>query len=230
MDHKLLLQLLQNKTEEIQNLLNHFKNNPDDLNKGLNLLADRIESLSKEFEFMKDGFSKVNSSTPKEVKVELPSAESSESKVIQHEEKKEAVNELINVTVEVKAEPETTPEISTEQKVETVVTVSENSKEEKTETDEILNDQLQKKSTEVIGEKLINDKLSDIQTAIGINDRFLFIRELFENNTEAYNSSIKFINETSNFSVLEEHFKNNTNWDFENPTVIQFMELTKRKF
>ena len=230
MDDKLLLQLLQNKTEEIQNLLDHFKNNPDDLNKGLNLLSDRIESLSKEFEFMKDGFSKINSSIPKEEKVELPSTESSVFEVIHHEEKKEPVNEVINETVEVKTETETTTENSTEEKAETAVTVSESSKEEKPDTDEILNDQLQKKSTEVIGEKLINNKLSDIQTAIGINDRFLFIRELFENNTEAYNSSIKFINETNNISVIEDHFKSNTNWDFENPTVIQFMELTKRKF
>ncbi|WP_321309741.1 hypothetical protein [Marinifilum fragile] len=216
MDHKLLLQLLHNKTEEIQNLLNHFKNNPDDLSKGLNLLSDRIESLSKEFEFMKDGFSKVNASIPKEEKVELPSTESNVSEMIHHEVKQEKITEVIKETVEIKAE--------------NVVTASENSANEKVDTEEILNDQLQKKPNKVIGEKLINNKLSDIQTAIGINDRFLFIRELFENNTEAYNSSIKFINETSNISVIEEHFKNNTNWDFENPTVIQFMELTKRKF
>ncbi|WP_321515279.1 hypothetical protein [Marinifilum fragile] len=216
MDHKLLLQLLQNKTEEIQNLLNHFKNNPDDLSKGLNLLSDRIESLSKEFEFMKDSFSKVNASIPKEEKVELPSTQSNVSEMIHHEVKQEKITEVIKETVEIKAE--------------TVVTASENSANEKVDTEEILNDQLQNRSTKVIGEKLINNKLSDIQTAIGINDRFLFIRELFENNTEAYNSSIKFINETSNICVIEEHFKNNTNWDFENPTVIQFMELTKRKF
>lgn len=216
MDHKLLIQLLQNKTEEIQNLLDHFKNNPGDLNKGLNLLSDRIESLSKEFEFMKDGFSKVNSSTPKEEKVELPSSESNVSEMIHHEVKKEKITEVIKETVEIQAE--------------TIVAASKNSVDEKIDTEEILNDQLQKKSTDVIGEKLIKNKLSDIQTAIGINDRFLFIRELFENNAEAYNSSIKFINETSNFSVIEEHFKSNTNWDFENPTVIQFMELTKRKF
>ncbi|RKD99954.1 hypothetical protein [Marinifilum flexuosum] len=228
MDHKLLLQLLQNKTEEIQNLLGHFKNNPNDLNKGLNLLADRIESLSKEFEFMKDGFSKVNSSVPKEENLDLSNAESSEAKVIHHEEKKEPITEVTKETVKIKTE--TVSENSTEEKVESIVISSEKPKEEKTDTDEILNDQLQKKSTEVIGEKLINNKLSDIQTAIGINDRFLFIRELFENNLEAYNSSIKFINETGNISVIEEHFKNNTNWDFENPTVIQFMELTKRKF
>lgn len=228
MDHKLLLQLLQNKTEEIQNLLGHFKNNPDDLNKGLNLLADRIESLSKEFEFMKDGFSKVNSSVPKEEKVELLNTESREDKVIHAEEKKGPIAEVSKESEEIKTETEAVSENSTEEKVEPLVTTS--TKEEKTDTEEILNDQLQKKSTEVIGEKLINNKLSDIQTAIGINDRFLFIRELFENNMEAYNSSIKFINETNNFSVLEEHFKNNTNWDFENPTVIQFMELTKRKF
>ncbi|MDQ2179483.1 hypothetical protein [Marinifilum sp. D714] len=216
MDHKLLIQLLHNKTEEIQNLLDHFKNNPDDLNKGLNLLSDRIESLSKEFEFMKDGFSKVNSSIPKEEKVELPSTENNISEMIHHEVKQEKITEVIKETVEIKAEA--------------VVTASENPANEKIDTEEILNDQLQNRSTKVIGEKLINNKLSDIQTAIGINDRFLFIRELFENNAEAYNSSIKFINETSNISVIEEHFKHNTNWDFENPTVIQFMELTKRKF
>jgi ribosomal protein S15P/S13E len=216
MDHKLLLQLLQNKTEEIQSLLNHFKSNPDDLSKGLHLLSDRIEGLSKEFQLIKDDLNAekpvINKLEKKEIHVEETKVEFPEKKEILIEETKEEI-----------PEKEAIVQTVVPGKMEEVVSTELNS-------DSILNDQLQQKSSDVIGEKLIQNKISDIQSAIGINDRFLFIRELFENNPEAYNSSINFINRTENYELIEEHFKSQTNWDFENPTVIQFMELTKRKF
>ena len=202
MDHKLLLQLLHNKTEEIQSLLNHFKDYPNELDKGLNLLSDRIESLLKEFRLMKHSFV----AEEKEVKEE----------------------ERVNVPASKEITPNTKSEKEPMQAV--VVDKSKDPKENTCDDNSVLSDILRKKSTGVIGEKIISSKLTNIKSAIGINDRFLFIRELFGNNVEAYNSSVDFINQTDNYELIEEHFKRNTKWDFENATVIQFMELAKRKF
>lgn len=218
MDHKLLLQLLQNKTEEIQSLLSHFKNNPDDLKKGLLLLSDRIESLNKEFQIMKDDFSTDRSEATETI------PEVSVAKITEVEEEKPQVKEEIReLEVESKKEDNV-------QSNGTIEPINEESETIKNDSEAILNDQLQNQSSEVIGEKLNTSKLSDIQSAIGINDRFLFIRELFENNSDAYNECINFINNTNDLNAIERHFQSKTNWDFENPTVIQFMELTKRKF
>ncbi|WP_421920557.1 hypothetical protein [Marinifilum sp.] len=216
MDHKLLLQLLQNKTEEIQSLLEHFKNHPEDLNNGLDLLSDRIVSLSKEFRLMQDRFD-----------VQKPEVEI--TKEIERAKPEGKAKLELTANSEIAKPEEEAPKIKTEP-----IKVTKKDKaykqNAKAEQDSILNDQLQSNSAELIGDKIKNNKLSDIQTAIGINDRFLFIRELFDNKTEAYNSSINFINQTNSYKLIEEHFKSQTNWDFEDPTVIQFMELTKRKF
>lgn len=200
MDKKLMIKLLHNKTGEIQSLLEHFKNQPDDLEKDMPLLSDRIEGLSKEFELLKLSFT----NPVKEIKKTEILIEPIKNIEIKPEEKKEILREHTS-----------DPIISDTNIVEEVSN---------------LNDQLQKPTSEILGEKIFSNTLTDIQSAIGINDRFLFTRELFNNSTEEYNAEINFINSADNFSTIENHFRKNKNWDFEDPIVNQFIEITKRKF
>ncbi len=88
--------------------------------------------------------------------------------------------------------------------------------------------QLQRAKGEVLGEN-IRARCTDIQSAIGINDRFLFIRELFNNNAEAYKATLNKINTAASFSEAEQQLQFQ-NWDEENPVAVQFMEIVKRKF
>ncbi|MGQ1910203.1 hypothetical protein ACT3CE_10470 [Marinifilum sp. RC60d5] len=204
MDKKLMIQLLLNKTGEIQSLLEHFKNQPYDLEKDMPLLSDRIEGLSKEFELLKLSF------THPVKEIEKP--------------------EILIETVNVEIKPKEKPEITVENTPETIIPETVKLKTAEPEEASNLNDQLQKPSSEILGEKFFSNSLSDIQSAIGINDRFLFTRELFNNSTEEYNTEINFINSADNFSSIEDHFRKNKNWDFEDPIVNQFIEITKRKF
>jgi len=204
-----MLQLLQNKTGEIQSLLEHFKNTPNELEEGISLLSDRIEGLGKEFEILKANFSSVK-------------------EVIQEERIITDEPVVSNFEIKEEAKVEIVEEIKVEIEEKLVVPVSTHNK--KTEENSTLNDQLQSTGNEVLGEKIYSNSITDIQSAIGINDRFLFIRELFNNDKNEYNSTIEFINNTNEFSTVEEHFKLKQNWDFEDPTVIQFLEITKRKF
>jgi len=210
MDKKLMLQLLQNKTGEIQSLLEHFKNTPNELEEGISLLSDRIESLSKEFEILNANFSSINKVIKEEKKISTepvitkPELKIEEAKIEIPEEIKIKISEEVKETVSIQ--------------------------NEKVEESSTLNDQLHSLGNEVLGEKFYSNSITDIRSAIGINDRFLFIRELFNNDNDKYNSTIEFINNTNEFSTVEEHFKLKQNWDFENPTVVQFLEITKRKF
>jgi hypothetical protein len=226
MDRKLILQLLLNKTEEIQSLLNHFKSQPGDLESGLDMLSDRIEGLGKDFDLLKKNsvVAEVSKTTPelkenlvREIKEE-PSPEVEKELAPEQPLKIEEPKEVVEITE--------TIEPTVMKEVETPISNGETKEEESA----ILNDQLQASASGVLGEQLSTHRLKDVQSAIGINDRFLFIRELFGNSAEDYNSAIEFVNQSANYTVVDNWIKNEKDWDPENPTVNQFIEVVKRKF
>ncbi|MFT5750120.1 MAG: hypothetical protein ACI93S_001394 [Ancylomarina sp.] len=65
---------------------------------------------------------------------------------------------------------------------------------------------------------------------MGINDQFLFIRELFDNKSDEYKSAITYINYEDDYSKIISYFNKYQEWDNEDITVIQFFDLIKRKF
>lgn len=97
-----------------------------------------------------------------------------------------------------------------------------------------INDQLNEQKTE-IGHKLSEAAhIRDLKKAIGINDRFVFINELFRGDEAMYERSIKTIN---NFSIypeaqywIERELKIKLGWDNEKPAVQEFYALVKRRF
>lgn len=215
MDNKLVIQLLKNKTEEIQNLLEHFSNNPNDMSDGIELLESRMNGLLNEFEILKRNYNKQSSSIPE------PQETISEPKVVIEEKQENESNSLIEEKI-------TEPIIikAKEKEIEKPETIIEIEKKESA----IVHENLQAETVEIVGNNLSSQKISDIQSAIGINDRFLFTRELFENNIEEYNSAISFVNNSNEFQSILNWMKNEKEWDLEDPTVVQFVEITKRKF
>jgi hypothetical protein len=96
-----------------------------------------------------------------------------------------------------------------------------------------VNDILKKSVTE-LSHKLTEAGIKDLRKAIGINDRFLFISDLFRGDEAMYERSIKTIN---SFSILPEaeywirrELKTKLGWTDTNSTVIHFDQLVKRRF
>ncbi len=96
-----------------------------------------------------------------------------------------------------------------------------------------LNDQL-KQASMALGDQLTEAPVRDLRKAIGINDRFLYINELFRGDENMYERSIKTIN---GFSILPEaeywiqrELKVKLGWSDANETVKQFNQLVKRRF
>lgn len=96
-----------------------------------------------------------------------------------------------------------------------------------------LNDKL-KQSKIDLGDTLTDVPVRDLKKAIGVNDRFLFINELFRGDESMYERSIKTIN---GFSILPEaeywmqrELKVKLGWSDANETVQQFTQLVKRRF
>ena len=100
-------------------------------------------------------------------------------------------------------------------------------------TDISLNDQLASHSKEVADE-LGAAPIKDLRKAIGINDRFLFINELFRGDETMYERSIKTIN---NFTIyaeaqywMERELKVKLGWDNEKSVTQDFYALVRRRF
>lgn len=72
--------------------------------------------------------------------------------------------------------------------------------------------------------------IHDLSKAIGLNDKFLFIRELFNGDKDKYHEAIQIINEMPSLEQAEAYINERFNWDDELPEVKKFMDLVRRKF
>ena len=98
---------------------------------------------------------------------------------------------------------------------------------------ESLNDRLRQGKME-LAETLKEAPIRDLRKAIGINDRFLFINDLFRGDEPMYERSIKTINSFNIFAEAEywisRELKVKLGWDVEDPIVVQFDQLIRRRF
>jgi len=77
--------------------------------------------------------------------------------------------------------------------------------------------------------KLSNRPVESIQSAIGINDRFQFIRELFEGSGEKFTETVKTLDSMNHIREAVEYLQNNFKWK-KNETSLKFVSLVKRRF
>lgn len=98
---------------------------------------------------------------------------------------------------------------------------------------ESLNEKLSEKKTE-LAEKLKEEPLRDIRKAIGLNDRYIFITELFRGDEAMYERSLKTINHFSIYPEAEfwiqRELKLKLGWQEDHPFVKQFDQLVRRRF
>jgi hypothetical protein len=76
---------------------------------------------------------------------------------------------------------------------------------------------------------LQNKPIGDLTRAIGINDKFLFTKELFNGNAELYARSIKQLNEYTDINDALIYIQENFNWDDKNEAANQLIDLVRRK-
>jgi hypothetical protein len=98
---------------------------------------------------------------------------------------------------------------------------------------ESVNDKLKPVKTELF-EVLKETPVIDLRKAIGINDRFLFIDDLFRGDEAMYERSIKTINSFNKYAEAEywiiRELKVKLGWSNDHKTVQHFDQLVKRRF
>jgi hypothetical protein len=104
---------------------------------------------------------------------------------------------------------------------------------EAVEFQESLNDRLKENRTEIM-HALKDTPIRDLRKAIGINDRFVFINELFRGDEVMYERSIKTINSFNIYPEAEywmnRELKIKLGWDETRDLVTHFYQLVKRRF
>ncbi len=160
------------------------------------------------------------------------------------EEKTEVQEEIIEKPVEVPkiVEEETEPEIK--EKVEEVEEIVEEKEVELDEEEVVekanqrlgdsfskersVNDLIDVENTK-LEHKLSNRPVASIKTSIGINDRFQYIRELFEGNAEIFSKAVSELDAKTDIKEAVEYLQQNFKWK-KNETSLKFVNLVKRRF
>jgi hypothetical protein len=110
----------------------------------------------------------------------------------------------------------------------------------RTKTVETLADQFQGGTTlhESLHRKLSKEEdtlahakpVTDLLAAIGINDRYTFIRELFNGDAGKFESAVKFLNDASSFNDAYNYMLLYFNWDMESEPVQLLLDIIRRKY
>jgi len=77
--------------------------------------------------------------------------------------------------------------------------------------------------------KLSNRPVSSIQAAIGINDRFQYIRELFEGSADNFAKTVADLDSMNDIKEAVNYLQNHFKWK-KNETSLKFVSLIKRRF
>jgi hypothetical protein len=136
------------------------------------------------------------------------------------------INEMNKTIIEMgnmQTEKNITPAINSTKELNEVLPSTSNS----------LNDRLNKSQTQV-SDTLSEAPIKDLKKAIGVNERFLYLNELFRGDEAMYERSIKTINAFNVYPEAElwirRELKLKLGWDEKYQTVKQFDQLIKRRF
>lgn len=69
-----------------------------------------------------------------------------------------------------------------------------------------------------------------LKSAFSLNDRFLYARELFNGNMKIFDSTLEFIEGIEDYSMVEDYFYSELEWNPEKPHVAAFMDIIRPHF
>lgn len=90
-----------------------------------------------------------------------------------------------------------------------------------------------KEPVQSLAEKLSQSKVEDLTKAFGISEKFLFMNELFEGDSEEYKEALNNLNSFSSWSEAEKELMSLSSkygWDHENEFVNRFTSMVERRY
>ena len=81
-----------------------------------------------------------------------------------------------------------------------------------------------------ISSKIQSTPISNIGSALGVNDRFKLINDLFNGDKDSFQKTIDILNGAANFNEAFNYITSSFDWDMEEDSVQLLLELVRRKF
>lgn len=103
---------------------------------------------------------------------------------------------------------------------------------EKTSGKETVTDLPQEGQTS-LAEQMESSSISDIRSAIGVNQKFSFKKNLFSNDSDAYDFALDQIDKSDSLQdalKIVQDLRKEYSWDTEDEVVVEFEELLNRRF
>ncbi|MGC9375497.1 MAG: hypothetical protein ACP5DQ_10720 [Bacteroidales bacterium] len=102
---------------------------------------------------------------------------------------------------------------------------------DKFQSKKFIHDNMAKKNPKKdVSSKMQSKPIQDIAAAISLNDKFIFIRELFKGDKEQYLETIQLLNNFDTYENAIGFLNENFDWEAEDPNFERLKELVKRKF
>lgn len=96
-----------------------------------------------------------------------------------------------------------------------------------------LYDKIAKPADKSIAAQHTRQPISNIKAAIGINDKFIYLKELFKGNVDEYNAALDKLNDFENYADAEDYFqelKDKHGWDPDSKPFQGLAELLMRRY
>lgn len=235
METKLLKKLILDDIKILEKLissLNNNINNPE----GIEIAINRAKSLTKELELLSRNisFSPQHQSlgkripSKKETLTDDPEQLSSDNIP---NKKNIILPPVVQERSDIVEESQQKPEPSKKERTNIQEEFAQNSRpktlgESLGEKQQLVNDLHIKNSED---SNIVNTPLKSIRDGIGINDRFLFIRELFDNDNKKFEEVVKTLDNCNSINEAVDYLKTNFRWK-NSETSKKFLSLIKRKF
>lgn len=97
-----------------------------------------------------------------------------------------------------------------------------------------LNEMLAAKADKKINEQTVTKGITDLKMAVNLNDKLIYIRDLFNGYNLAYAEAMEIANKLANFEAADQFFQKNyavkNDWASKQATVDKFYELLNQRF
>lgn len=151
---------------------------------------------------------------------ETEEVEDEETKETENEEDEETEEEMREETEIVENEEENDDEETEKEEHVTFFNIEPVEEPEKTEDNSLAS-------------RLQHQPISDIKTAVSLNDRIMMINDLFRGSSERYNKTINVLNEFPTFGgavIYLNELRIELQWDVEAEAYLKLKELVERRF
>ena len=208
----------------------------EEVSEELKVKSEELKVESEE-ENKADDFGFILNFEPAEEESEELKVESEELRVENEEENKEVYNTGDEIEMTIPHQETENGDIHEEETLFDPVVIGDMENTDdggfELEQPETLGERYQQNQVETLSEKLQHSSVNDLQKAIGINDKFLFVNELFNGSMEKYSRSIENLNDLKTLNgalIYLNELRVELQWNSNNEAYKKLLELVHRKF